>query len=178
MPFFPWSAIFQTLGFSWCEPNSWSSGLCRVSCFRFRTCSGMKWMHFSLLVGWYLFFIFYCFSFLWQESHGRTISALNKTDENLSASLLNITTLENSLLAADEKYRFMQKLRNYVTNICDFLQVIIILASLFFQCSKFLTFITKHKVGLCCNLLFLGVLFFFPISLVLVPTFLYVLLMR
>ncbi|KAL4307896.1 hypothetical protein HN51_042327 [Arachis hypogaea] len=57
-----------------------------------------------------------------RESHARTVSALNKTDENLSASLLNITTLENSLALADEKYRYMQRLRNYVTNICDFLQ--------------------------------------------------------
>jgi len=51
------------------------------------------------------------------------MSSLGKTDENLSASLLNITALENSLVVADEKYRFMQKLRSYVTNICDFLQV-------------------------------------------------------
>ncbi|QCE11982.1 GC-rich sequence DNA-binding factor [Vigna unguiculata] len=57
-----------------------------------------------------------------KESHGRTMSSLGKTDENLSASLLNITALENSLVVADEKYRFMQKLRSYVTNICDFLQ--------------------------------------------------------
>jgi GC-rich sequence DNA-binding factor len=57
-----------------------------------------------------------------KESHGRTVSSLNKTDENLSASLLKITDLENSLVGADEKYRFMQKLRNYVSNICDFLQ--------------------------------------------------------
>jgi len=51
------------------------------------------------------------------------VSSLNKTDENLSASLLKITDLENSLVVADEKYRFMQKLRNYISNICDFLQV-------------------------------------------------------
>ncbi|KAJ7954054.1 GC-rich sequence DNA-binding factor 1 [Quillaja saponaria] len=57
-----------------------------------------------------------------KESHGRTMTSLNKTDENLSASLLNITALENSLVAADEKYRFMQKLRDFVGNICDFLQ--------------------------------------------------------
>ncbi|XP_052728745.1 transcriptional repressor ILP1 isoform X2 [Vigna angularis] len=57
-----------------------------------------------------------------KDSHGRTMSSLSKTDENLSASLLNITALENSLVVADEKYRFMQKLRSYVTNICDFLQ--------------------------------------------------------
>lgn len=64
------------------------------------------------------------------------MSSLNKTDENLSASLLNITALENSLVVADEKYRFMQKLRNYVTNICDFLQVTIFLA--FFCLPSFL----------------------------------------
>ncbi|KAK4263748.1 hypothetical protein QN277_029123 [Acacia crassicarpa] len=57
-----------------------------------------------------------------KESHGRTVTSLNKADENLSSSLLNITALENSLAAADEKYRFMQKLRSYVANICDFLQ--------------------------------------------------------
>ncbi|CAJ2650868.1 unnamed protein product [Trifolium pratense] len=57
-----------------------------------------------------------------KESHGRTVSSLNRTDENLSASLLKITDLENSLVVADEKYRYMQKLRNYISNICDFLQ--------------------------------------------------------
>ncbi|CAL0308003.1 unnamed protein product [Lupinus luteus] len=57
-----------------------------------------------------------------KESHGRTVQLLNETDRNLSASLLNITDLESSLVLADEKYRFMQKLQNYVTNICDFLQ--------------------------------------------------------
>ncbi|XP_019429936.1 PREDICTED: transcriptional repressor ILP1-like [Lupinus angustifolius] len=57
-----------------------------------------------------------------KESHGRTMQLLNQTDQNLSTSLLNITDLESSLVLADEKYRFMQKLQNYVTNICDFLQ--------------------------------------------------------
>ncbi|KAE9615412.1 putative GC-rich sequence DNA-binding factor [Lupinus albus] len=57
-----------------------------------------------------------------KESHGRTTQLLNETDQNLSASLLNITDLESSLVLADEKYKFMQKLQNYVTNICDFLQ--------------------------------------------------------
>ncbi|CAL0318121.1 unnamed protein product [Lupinus luteus] len=57
-----------------------------------------------------------------KESHGRIVQLLNETDRNLSTSLLNITDLENSLVLSDEKYRFMQKLQNYVTNICDFLQ--------------------------------------------------------
>ncbi|KAE9605662.1 hypothetical protein Lal_00024697 [Lupinus albus] len=57
-----------------------------------------------------------------KESHGRTVQLLNETDLNLSTSLLNITDLENSLVLSDEKYRFMQKLQNYVSNICDFLQ--------------------------------------------------------
>lgn len=63
------------------------------------------------------------------------MSSLSKTDENLSASLLNITALENSLVVADEKYRFMQKLRNYVTNICDFLQVTVFLVFFCPPCS-------------------------------------------
>ncbi|KAK9277731.1 hypothetical protein L1049_007278 [Liquidambar formosana] len=57
-----------------------------------------------------------------KESHGRTMLSLTRTDENLSASLLNITALENSLSAAGEKFIFMQKLRDFVSVICDFLQ--------------------------------------------------------
>ncbi|XP_057810117.1 transcriptional repressor ILP1 [Salvia miltiorrhiza] len=57
-----------------------------------------------------------------QESHARTIVSLAKTEENLSSSLLNVTSLEDSLSAADEKFRFMQKLRDYVSAICEFLQ--------------------------------------------------------
>lgn len=61
--------------------------------------------------------------FLFQESHGRTVLSLAKTEENLSSSLLNITSLENSLSAAGEKFLFMQKLREFVSVICEFLQV-------------------------------------------------------
>ncbi|KAF8396485.1 hypothetical protein HHK36_018108 [Tetracentron sinense] len=57
-----------------------------------------------------------------KESHGRTLSSMTRTDENLSASLLNITALEKSLSAAGEKFIFMQKLRGFVSVICDFLQ--------------------------------------------------------
>ncbi|XP_057962728.1 transcriptional repressor ILP1 [Malania oleifera] len=57
-----------------------------------------------------------------QDSHGRTMSSLTRTDENLSASLSNITALENSLSAAGEKFMFMQKLRDFVSVICDLLQ--------------------------------------------------------
>ncbi|XP_009772229.1 transcriptional repressor ILP1-like [Nicotiana tabacum] len=57
-----------------------------------------------------------------KESHGRTMASLNKTEENLSASLSNVTTLENSLSAAGEKYMFMQKLRDFVSVICTLLQ--------------------------------------------------------
>ena len=59
----------------------------------------------------------------YQESHGRTMASLTRTDENLSASLLNVTALEKSLSAAGEKFIFMQKLRDFVSVICDFLQV-------------------------------------------------------
>ncbi|KAK4483587.1 hypothetical protein RD792_010786 [Penstemon davidsonii] len=57
-----------------------------------------------------------------RESHDRTMLSLAKTDENLSSSLVNVTTLENSLSAADEKFLFMQKLREFVSVICEFLQ--------------------------------------------------------
>ncbi|PSR84923.1 Transcriptional repressor like [Actinidia chinensis var. chinensis] len=57
-----------------------------------------------------------------KESHGRTMASLTRTDENLSASLLNVTALEKSLSAAGEKFIFMQKLRDFVSVICDFLQ--------------------------------------------------------
>ncbi|KAK2662311.1 hypothetical protein Ddye_000885 [Dipteronia dyeriana] len=57
-----------------------------------------------------------------KESHGRTISTLTKTDDNLSASLFSITALERSLSAAGEKFIFMQKLRDFVSVICEFLQ--------------------------------------------------------
>ncbi|KAF8397793.1 hypothetical protein HHK36_016716 [Tetracentron sinense] len=57
-----------------------------------------------------------------KESHGRTMSSMTRTDENLSASLLNITALEKSLSTAGEKFIFMQKLRDFVSVICDFLQ--------------------------------------------------------
>ncbi|XP_047954357.1 transcriptional repressor ILP1-like [Salvia hispanica] len=57
-----------------------------------------------------------------QESHDRTMVSLAKTDENLSSSLLNVTSLEDSLSAAGEKFLFMQKLREFVSVICAFLQ--------------------------------------------------------
>ncbi|KAM7484520.1 hypothetical protein LguiA_000529 [Lonicera macranthoides] len=57
-----------------------------------------------------------------KESHGRTVALLTRTDENLTASLLNVTALENSLSAAGEKFIFMQKLREFVSVVCDFLQ--------------------------------------------------------
>ncbi|KAL1568479.1 transcriptional repressor ILP1-like [Salvia divinorum] len=57
-----------------------------------------------------------------QESHDRTMVSLAKTDENLSSSLLNVTSLEDSLSVAGEKFLFMQKLREFVSVICAFLQ--------------------------------------------------------
>lgn len=58
-----------------------------------------------------------------QETHDQDLVSLNKADKNLSDSLLNITALEKSLFAADEKYKFTQKLRDFISIICDFLQV-------------------------------------------------------
>ncbi|PIA52184.1 hypothetical protein AQUCO_01000217v1 [Aquilegia coerulea] len=57
-----------------------------------------------------------------QESHARTILSMNRVEENLLGSLSNITSLEKSLEAGGEKFIFMQKLRDFVSVICDFLQ--------------------------------------------------------
>ncbi|KAL8139895.1 hypothetical protein V2J09_005916 [Rumex salicifolius] len=57
-----------------------------------------------------------------KESHTKTVMNLTQMDENLSASLDKITTLEGSVSAAGEKFIFMQKLRDFVSVICDFLQ--------------------------------------------------------
>ncbi|KAJ0094651.1 hypothetical protein Patl1_14944 [Pistacia atlantica] len=58
-----------------------------------------------------------------KETNGRVMSSLTKADEDLSASLLKITDLESSLSAAGEKFIFMQKLRDFISVICEFLQV-------------------------------------------------------
>ncbi|KAG5559303.1 hypothetical protein RHGRI_008999 [Rhododendron griersonianum] len=57
-----------------------------------------------------------------KESHGRTMASLDRNDENLTTSLLKVTALEKSLSAAGERFIFMQKLRDFVSVICDFLQ--------------------------------------------------------
>lgn len=57
-----------------------------------------------------------------KESHGRTMASLTRNDENLTTSLLKVTALEKSLSAAGERFIFMQKLRDFVSVICDFLQ--------------------------------------------------------
>lgn len=61
--------------------------------------------------------------FFFQESRERSLSSSVKLDENLSASLSNISALEKALAVAGEKYIFMQKLRDYISVICKFLQV-------------------------------------------------------
>ncbi|XP_020589753.1 transcriptional repressor ILP1 [Phalaenopsis equestris] len=57
-----------------------------------------------------------------KESHKRAVASLVRNDENLSEALSNITTLEKSLQQADEKYKFMQQLREFISVICDFLK--------------------------------------------------------
>lgn len=66
------------------------------------------------------------FRIICQESHAKTLSSLTKTDENLTASLMSITALESTLSAAGDKYVFMQKLRDFISVICDFMQVCLI----------------------------------------------------
>lgn len=57
-----------------------------------------------------------------RETQGRTQADLHRADENLSASLMNITVLEKSLASAGEKYVFMQKFRDFIAVICEFLK--------------------------------------------------------
>ena len=57
-----------------------------------------------------------------REAHGRTVSSLARTDENLEDALRNISDLEKSITAAGEKFVFMQKLRDFVSVLCSFLQ--------------------------------------------------------
>lgn len=57
-----------------------------------------------------------------RETHGKTTTSLARADENVSTSLRNITDLEKSLSGAGEQYIFMQKLRDFISVICDFLQ--------------------------------------------------------
>ncbi|XP_021747669.1 transcriptional repressor ILP1-like [Chenopodium quinoa] len=57
-----------------------------------------------------------------KETHEKTMTSLARVDESLSASLTNITVLEKSSSDAGEKYVFVQRLRDFVSVICDFLQ--------------------------------------------------------
>ncbi|KAL3501652.1 hypothetical protein ACH5RR_036101 [Cinchona calisaya] len=59
---------------------------------------------------------------MFKESHSKTMASLTRNEDNLSTELLNVTALENSLSTAGEKFIFMQKLREFVFVICDFLQ--------------------------------------------------------
>ncbi|GMH10905.1 hypothetical protein Nepgr_012746 [Nepenthes gracilis] len=57
-----------------------------------------------------------------KETHGKTMNSLTRADDNLSTALANIIDYEYKLSAAGEKFVFMQKLRDFVSVICDFLQ--------------------------------------------------------
>lgn len=56
-----------------------------------------------------------------KESYNLTLNSLVRTDTHLSEALSEITSLEQSLKAADEKYVFMQQLRDFISVMCDFL---------------------------------------------------------
>ncbi|EHA8589239.1 transcriptional repressor ILP1 [Cocos nucifera] len=56
-----------------------------------------------------------------KETHNITLNSLVRTDTHLSEALSEITSLESSLKAADEKYVFMQQLRDFISVMCDFL---------------------------------------------------------
>ncbi|MCL7048295.1 hypothetical protein MKW94_013837 [Papaver nudicaule] len=54
-----------------------------------------------------------------KETHGRTISALERNGENMSAALSDIIDLEKSLTLSDDKFVFMQKLQDFISLVCD-----------------------------------------------------------
>ncbi|CAL9773804.1 unnamed protein product [Musa acuminata subsp. burmannicoides] len=56
-----------------------------------------------------------------KESHKMTMNSLVKTDTNITEALSEITNLEKSLKAADDKYVFMQQFRDFISVMCDFL---------------------------------------------------------
>jgi GC-rich sequence DNA-binding factor len=57
-----------------------------------------------------------------QEAHEMTKNSLFRTNESLSSSLAAVASLERSLAGANEKYLYMQELRDYVSVLCEFLQ--------------------------------------------------------
>jgi GC-rich sequence DNA-binding factor len=58
-----------------------------------------------------------------QEAHEMTKNSLFRTNESLSSSLAAMASLERSLAGANEKYLYMQELCDYISVLCEFLQV-------------------------------------------------------
>ncbi|PAN43962.1 hypothetical protein PAHAL_9G006900 [Panicum hallii] len=56
-----------------------------------------------------------------RESHKTTVSALVKTDTHLIEALSEISSLDSGLKDAENKFVYMQELRNYISVMCDFL---------------------------------------------------------
>jgi GC-rich sequence DNA-binding factor len=74
----------------------------------------------------------------WQEAHEMTKNSLFRTNESLSSSLAAVaSSLERSLAGANEKYLYMQELCDYVSVLCEFLQVRHFVLSGIFQGSLF-----------------------------------------
>ncbi|OEL27531.1 PAX3- and PAX7-binding protein 1 [Dichanthelium oligosanthes] len=56
-----------------------------------------------------------------RETHKTTVNALVKTDTHLNEALSEISSLESGLKDAEQKFVYMQELRNYISVMCDFL---------------------------------------------------------
>jgi len=65
----------------------------------------------------------------WQKAHEMTKNSLFRTNESLSSSLAAVASLERSLAGANEKYLYMRELCDYVSVLCEFLQVLDTLSS-------------------------------------------------
>ncbi|CAM6084681.1 unnamed protein product [Calypogeia fissa] len=57
-----------------------------------------------------------------KEKHIRTEAQFARTQDYLESAVKNVSTLERTLTAAGDKYLYMQKLRDYISILCDFLQ--------------------------------------------------------
>ncbi len=66
-----------------------------------------------------------------------TKNSLFRTNESLSSSLAAVASLGRSLAGANEKYLYMQEIRDYLSVLCEFLQVRHFVLSGILQCSLF-----------------------------------------
>lgn len=58
-----------------------------------------------------------------QASHNNAEKQLQRTSQNMAASIAAVDTLGEQLQAAGEHYAFLQQTKAYIADLCDMLQV-------------------------------------------------------